>query len=63
MNTYDTHATGTMYRIWPDYWGGMPSGQLSEAAMLVGRGIYGANATWPDWDLLASVDQLKMALW
>ena len=41
----------------------MPSGQLGEAATLIELGIYGANGTYPDWDLLASVDQLKMTLW
>lgn len=54
---------GTMYRIWPDYWGGMPRGQLGESATLQEMGIYLTNDTWPDWDLLASIDQLKMTLW
>ena len=40
---------GTMYRIWPDYWGGMPHGQLGEAATLHEMGINLANGTWPDW--------------
>ena len=26
-------------------------------------GIYLGNGSWPDWDLLASIDQLKMTLW
>jgi alpha-galactosidase len=57
------HLPGTMYRIWPDYWGGMPHGQLGESATLHEMGIYLTNDTWPDWDLLASIDQLKMTLW
>ena len=43
-------------QTWPDYWGGMPSGQMGEAATLVARGAYGRNNTCPDWDLLASID-------
>jgi len=66
-NTREVHIAealpGTMYRIWPDYWGGLPRGQLSESLALSLIGIYGANSTLPDWDLLAGIDQLKMILW
>ena len=54
---------GTMYRTWPDYWGGMPAGQIHVTQQLYNLSIYGANSTWPDWDLLAGVDQLRMTLW
>ena len=37
---------GTMYRTWPDYWGGMPSGQIHMAQQLYNLSIYGANHTW-----------------
>ena len=37
---------GTMYRTWPDYWGGMPAGQIHVAQQLYNLSIYGANTTW-----------------
>ena len=52
-----------MYRLYPDYWGGMPSGQMKVTQQLLNLSIYGANNTQPDWDLLAGIDQLKMSLW
>lgn len=54
---------GSMYRIWPDYHGGLPLGQMNEAATLVEMGIYAANGTFPDWDMLPGVCATTMALW
>jgi alpha-galactosidase len=52
-----------MYRIWPDYHGGLPLGQLNEAATLVEMGLYMKNGTMPDWDMLPGVCATTMALW
>lgn len=54
---------GAMYRIWPDYHGGLPLGQMNEAATLVEMGIYMKNGTFPDWDMLPGVCATTMALW
>ena len=54
---------GAMYRIWPDYHGGLPLGQMDEAATLVEMGIYMKNGTFPDWDMLPGVCATTMALW
>eukprot|EP00038_Savillea_parva_P006318 m.162954 g.162954 ORF g.162954 m.162954 type:complete len:470 (-) comp12250_c0_seq1:137-1546(-) len=52
-----------MYRIQPDYHGGLPLGQMREAALLVEMGLYQANGTFPDWDMLPGVCATTMALW
>lgn len=54
---------GAMYRIQPDYHGGLPVGQMREAALLVEMGLYQANGTFPDWDMLPGVCATTMALW
>lgn len=54
---------GAMYRIWPDYHGGLPRGQMNEAALLVEKGLYMVNGTFPDWDMLPGVCATTMALW
>ena len=52
-----------MYRIWPDYHGGMPIGQMREAALLVSMGLYQKNGTFPDWDMMPGVCATTMSLW
>eukprot|EP00037_Helgoeca_nana_P015631 m.146386 g.146386 ORF g.146386 m.146386 type:complete len:478 (-) comp23104_c0_seq1:390-1823(-) len=54
---------GAMYRIVPDYHGGLPVGQMREAALLVEMSLYQANGTIPDWDMLPGVCATTMALW
>ena len=54
---------GAMYRIIPDYHGGMPFGQMREAALLVRMGLYNENGTFPDWDMLPGVCATTMSLW